>query len=199
MELRLKEIPWEASILFIAWIWLGWSMFGMTLINMIDPTLYVYHFIVAGIYLLPMVFTGFKILNNRNASGIPLFIISGFVGLCAILIHLKMNLRLNIDINTLTNIEFFALVIVVVLPLSFYIYARSVGCKKNIKLQLFPGFAAIALFTLLVSKLLDFYYQATLSFFGYYTLLSSLLFYFLFVIGPVLGGVYIWEIMSKDS
>ncbi|WP_407347421.1 hypothetical protein V7O61_14555 [Methanolobus sp. WCC1] len=196
----LTEIPWEASILFIGWMWLGWSVFGMTLVNMIYPSLYIYHFFVAGIYLLPVVIIGFKILNYRNVSGIPLFAASGFIGLWTILIHLKMNLGLNIGVYTVRNIEFFTtLVLVVILPVSFYIYARSIGCKKNIKLQFFPGFAATALLILLVSKLLDFYYQATFSFFGYYALLSSLLFYFLFFIGPVLGGVYIKEIMSKES
>jgi len=92
MDFRFKEMPWEASLFFIGWIWLGLSMFGMTLVNMFVPKLNLYHFFVGLIYLFPMIVIGFKTAKNRNISGLPLFICSGILGVWAILLHMKMNL-----------------------------------------------------------------------------------------------------------
>ena len=49
MKFRFKEVPWEASLFFIGWIWLGLSMFGMTLVNMFVPELNLYHLVVGAL------------------------------------------------------------------------------------------------------------------------------------------------------
>ena len=95
MEFRFKEVPWEASLFFIGWVWLGWSMFGMTLINMLEPELNLYHFVVGAVYLFPMSVIGFKMVRDRNIGGLPLFICSGIVGVWAIVLHLKMNMGID--------------------------------------------------------------------------------------------------------
>ena len=67
-------------------------MFGMTLVKIFVPKLNLYHFVVGVIYLFPIIVIGFKIVNNRNITVLPLFICSGIVGVWAILLHMKMNL-----------------------------------------------------------------------------------------------------------
>ena len=190
MEFRSKEVPWEASLFFIGWIWLGCSMFGMTLVNMLGPELDIYHFVVGAVYLFPMSVIGFKMVRDRNIGGLPLFICSGVVGVWAIVLHLKMNLGVDHGFYSggITEIVSMVLLLVAV-PVSFYIYARSVGCEnsRNLKaLLVFPVF--VVLFLVVTGIFGDS---------GGFN--AALLFSFLFVLGPVLGGLYIREIMSKDS
>jgi hypothetical protein len=95
MEFNFKEVPWEASLFFIGWIWLGWSMFGMTVVNMLVPELdIIYHFIAGAVYLFPMSVIGYKIVRNRNVGGLPLLICSGMVGIEAIIICVRGGMRL---------------------------------------------------------------------------------------------------------
>lgn len=189
------EDPWEASLFFIGWIWLGFSMFGMTSANMYlpDSILNIYHLIVGGIYLLPMFVIMLKVFKGRNVAGLPLFICSGIIGAWAIELHMKMNLGLNY-LGQASEILKMALLLVllVAVPVSFYIYARSVGCNSTRYLKIILGFSAVNGLVLVYNVL-----------FGVYgidsELVGILMFSFLLVIGPVLGGLYAREIVEKDS
>ena len=191
MEFRLKGMPWEASLLFIGWIWLGWSMFGMTLVNMLVPNLNIYHLIVGAVYLFPMPVIGYKMVRDRNVGGLPLLICSGIVGIWAIALHMKMNIGYNCEIYFGQASEIVMLVLLLVaVPLSLYIYARSIGRKNNRNMKILIIFPSVAALLLVVINIFGINYYGTIN--------AALLFSFLFVFGPVLGGLYIWEIMSKD-
>jgi hypothetical protein len=189
MEFRFREVPWESSLFFIGWIWLGLSMFGMTLVNMFVPKLNLYHFVAGMIYLFPVIVVGFKIVKNRNLIGLPLFVCSGIIGAWAILLHMKMNLGYNY--------EFFPgqiqktvmlLLLLVAVPLSYYVFARSVGCKDTRNMKALKIFPVIAFFIIFITEILGI---------SYYEVANYVLFSFLLLIGPLLGGLYIWEIMSN--
>ncbi len=190
MEFRFKEVPWEASLFFIGWIWLGLSMFGMTLVNMFVPKLNLYHFVVGMIYLFPMIVIGFKTVKNRNITGLPLFICSGIVGVWAILLHMKMNLGHVYEFFPGQIQETVMLILLLVaVPLSYYVFARSVGCKDTRNMKVLKIFPVVAFFIIVITKILGISYYGMANY--------VLLFSFLLLIGPLLGGLYIWEIMSN--
>lgn len=190
---RIKEVPWEASIFFIGWIWLGLSVFGMTLANMYLPNLFLdfYHLIVGVVYLLPMFAIGLKVFKSRNLAGLPLIICSCVIGVLAIMSHSKLNLGIENEFDFLQGIAIVVLTLLLVaMPVSFYIYARSIGCDNTRNLKIILVFSAINGLVLL--------YNGLSSSHGVNSeLISILMLYFLFVIGPVLGGLYIWELMSR--
>ncbi|MEL4306381.1 hypothetical protein [Methanococcoides sp. LMO-2] len=195
MRSEIKKVPWEASLFFIGWIWLGWSMFGMTLANMYlsDPILDIYHLVIRVIYLLPLFVIGFKVFKSRNIMGLPLIICSGIIGIWAIDLHMKINLGFDYfgQVSEILQMALL-LVLLVAVPVSFYIYARSVGCDytRNLKIILF--FSAVNGIVLVYNGL-----------FGTFGINSELvgiqMFFFLLVLGPVLGGLYIWEVMQRDN
>lgn len=161
MEFRFKEVPWEASLFFIGWIWLGLSMFGMTLVNMFVPKLNLYHFVVGMIYLFPMIVIGFKTVKNRNITGLPLFICSGIVGVWAILLHMKMNLGHDYEFFPGQIQETVMLILLLVaVPLSYYVFARSVGCKDTRNMKVLKIFPVVAFFIIVITKILGISYYA---------------------------------------
>ena len=190
MKFRFKEVPWEASLFFIGWIWLGLSMFGMTLVNMFVPELNLYHLVVGMIYLFPMTVIGFKTIKNRNITGLPLFICSGIVGVWAILLHMKMNLGRDYEFFHGQIQETVMLILLLVaVPLSYYIFARSVGCKDTRNMKILKIFPVVAFFIIIIIELLGISYYGMVN--------SVLLFSFLLLIGPLLGGLYISEIVPS--
>lgn len=190
MKFIFKKVPWEASLFFIGWIWLGLSMFGMTLVNMFVPKLNLYHFVVGLIYLFPTITIGFKIVKNRNITGSPLLICSGIVGVWAILMHMKMNLGQDYGFFSGQIQETVMLILLLVaVPLSYYIFARSIGCKNTRSLKVFKIFPVVAFFIIVITEILGIRYYGMVN--------SVLLFSFLLLIGPLLGGLYIWEIVSN--
>lgn len=190
MKFRFKEVPWEASLFFIGWIWLGLSMFGMTLVNMFVPELNLYHLVVGMIYLFPMTVIGFKTIKNRNINGLPLFICSGIVGVCAILLHMKMNLGRDYEFFHGQIQETVMLILLLgAVPLSYYIFARSVGCKDTRNMKVLKIFPVVAFFIIIIIELLGISYYGMVN--------SVLLFSFLLLIGPLLGGLYISEIVPS--
>jgi hypothetical protein len=192
---KIKEIPWEASLLFIGWIWLGWSVFGMTLVNMYlpEPILDIYHLIVGVIYMLPMSLIVFKVFNSRNVAGLPLIICSCVIAFLAIISHSKLNLGVENEFNFLQGIAFmFLTVLLVAMPVSFYIYARSIGCNNTRNLKIILFFSAI-------NGLVLVYNELVVSHGVNSELIAVLMLSFLFVMGPILGGLYIWEVISKSS
>lgn len=190
MKFRFKEVPWEASLFFIGWIWLGLSMFGMTLVNMFVPELNLYHLVVGMIYLFPMTVIGFKTIKNRNITGLPLFICSGIVGVCAILLHMKMNLGRDYEFFHGQIQETVMLILLLgAVPLSYYIFARSVGCKDTRNMKVLKIFPVVAFFIIIIIELLGISYYGMVN--------SVLLFSFLLLIGPLLGGLYISEIVPS--
>ncbi|RNI14133.1 hypothetical protein EFE42_05870 [Methanohalophilus sp. RSK] len=195
MELKFKKVPWEASLLFIGWIWLGWSVFGMTLVNMYlpEPILDIYHLIVGVIYMLPMSLIVFKVFNSRNVAGLPLIICSCVIAFLAIISHSKLNLGVENEFNFLQGIAFMLLtVLLVAMPVSFYIYARSIGCNNTRNLKIILFFSAI-------NGLVLVYNELVVSHGVNSELIAVLMLSFLFVMGPILGGLYIWEVISKSS
>jgi hypothetical protein len=192
---RIKEEPWEASLLFIGWIWLGWSVFGMTLVNMYlpEPILDIYHLIVGVIYMLPMSLIVFKVFNSRNVAGLPLIVCSCVIAFLAIISHSKLNLGVENEFNFLQGIAFmFLTVLLVAMPVSFYIYARSIGCNNTRNLKIILFFSAI-------NGLVLVYNELVVSHGVNSELIAVLMLSFLFVMGPILGGLYIWEVISKSS
>jgi len=79
--------------------------------------------------------------------------------------------------------------LLVAVPLSYYIFARSIGCKNTRSLKVFKIFPAVAFFIIAITEILGIRYYGMVN--------SVLLFSFLLLIGPLLGGLYIWEIMSN--
>lgn len=192
MEFRFKEVPWEASLFFIGWIWLGLSMFGMTLVNMFVPKLNLYHFVVGVIYLFPMIVIGFRTAKNRNLTGLSLFICSGIVGIWAILLHMKMNLGQDYEFFPDQIQEAVMLILLLVaVPLSYYVFARSVGCKDTRNMKALKIFPVVAFFIIVITEILGISYYGMVNY--------VLLFSFLLLIGPLLGGLYIWEIIHSSS
>lgn len=190
---RIKEVPWEASLFFIGWIWLGWSMFGMTLANMYvsGPILDIYHLIVSVIYMLPMFMIGFKVFKGRNVAGLPLLICSCAIGVWAIILHSNLNLGDENEFYFLQGIAVVMLTLLLVaMPVSFYIYSRSVGCDNTRILKTILVISAINGLILVYNWLVGYGISSEL--------IAILMFSFLLVIGPVLGGLYIWRIMSKN-
>ncbi|WP_135612717.1 hypothetical protein [Methanococcoides sp. AM1] len=192
---RIKDLPWEVSLFFIGWIWLGWSVFGMTLANMYlyEPILDIYHLIVGVVYLLPMFAIGFKVFKSRNVAGLPLIICSCVIGVLAIISHSKLNLGIENEFDFLQGIAVVLLTLqLVAMPVSFYIYARSIGCDNTRNLKMILVFSAINGLVLV--------YNGLSSSHGVNSeLISVLMLSFLFVIGPILGGLYIREVMSKSG
>ena len=192
---RIKEEPWEASLLFMGWIWLGWSVLGMTLVNMYlpEPIIDIYHLIVGVIYILPMSLIVFKVFKSRNVAGLPLIICSCVIAFLAIISHSKLNLGVENEFNFLQGIAFmFLTVLLVAMPVSFYIYARSIGCNNTRNLKIILFFSAINGLVLVGNELID--PRGINS-----ELIAVLMLSFLFVMGPMLGGLYIWEAISKSS
>ena len=179
------------GISFLYWlVWLGLSMFGMTLVNMFVPELNLYHLVVGMIYLFPMTVIGFKTIKNRNINGLPLFICSGIVGVCAILLHMKMNLGRDYEFFHGQIQETVMLILLLVaVPLSYYIFARSVGCKDTRNMKVLKIFPVVAFFIIIIIELLGISYYGMVN--------SVLLFSFLLLIGPLLGGLYISEIVPS--
>ncbi|NPE29052.1 hypothetical protein HNV12_14025 [Methanococcoides sp. SA1] len=121
-------------------------MFGMTLANMYlsDYILDIYHPIVGAIYLLPMFVIGFKVFKSRNVVGLPLIICSCVIGVLAIISHSNLNLGVEDKFNFLQRIAAMLLALILVaMPVSFYIYARSIGCENTRNLKLILVFSAI--------------------------------------------------------
>lgn len=194
MKVKLREVPLEASIFYIGWIWLGWSMFGMTLVNMLMSGFIsnLYHLLVLVIYLLPMLVVGYRSIKQKNIHGVPLIIYSGMVGILAYLMHLKMNLGLTYIQYSGEITEVVVIFLLLVgMPVSFYLFAISSGCENRTKLKILPIFAMLTLFVIFINWMLNLFSHSMVN--------ASLIFYFLFVIGPVLGGVYTWEMISKDK
>ncbi|ATU08344.1 hypothetical protein [Methanohalophilus portucalensis] len=191
---RIKEVPWEASLFFIGWIWLGWSMFGMTLANMYlsDPILDIYHLVVGVIYMLPMSVIGFKVFKSRNVAGLPLILCSCVIGVWAIILHSNLNLGFENELYFSQGIAVVMLILLLVaMPVSFYTYARSVGCDNTRNLKIILVFSAINGLVLV--------YNGLIGAFGIHSEIIGFLFFpFLLVIGPVLGGLYVWEVMSMN-
>ncbi|WP_462271968.1 hypothetical protein [Methanohalophilus sp.] len=192
---KIKEIPWEASLFFMGWIWIGWSVFGMTLVNMYltGSFLDAYHLIIGIIYLLPMFVIGLKVFKYRNVAGLPLILCSFVIGALAIVSHSNINLGTDAEFNFLQETAVVVLTLLLVAtPASFYIYARSIGCYNTRCLKLILAFSAINGLVLIYNELID--PRGVNS-----ELISILMLSFLFVIGPAFGGIYVWEVMSKSS
>ena len=192
---NIKEIPWEASLFFIAWIWLAFSVFGMTLANMYlhKPILDIYHLITGVVYLLPISVIALKVLMNRNVAGLPLIIYSCMIGALAIISHLKLNLGFENEFDFLQGIALLMIILLLVaMPVSFYIYARSLGCDNNRNLKMILILSAINGLIIVYNEL--FVSQGVNS-----ELMAALMFSFLFVTGPIVGGLYIREVMSKSN
>jgi hypothetical protein len=191
----IQYVPWEATLFFIGWIWLGWSVFGMTLFNisMSEPVIYIYHLIVGIVYLLPMCVAGYKFIKSKNIAVIPLIICSFVIGTLAILSHSKLNLGVYDSFFFLRGFEILLLILVLVaMPVSFYIFARSIGCPNNWNLNILIIVSSIN-FTVLV-------YNQLIGRYGFDSeLIAGLILSFLFVTGPISGGVYIREVMSAND
>ena len=142
------------------------------------------------IYLFPMTVIGFKTIKNRNINGLPLFICSGIVGVCAIILHMKMNLGRDYEFFHGQIQETVMLILLLgAVPLSYYIFARSVGCKDTRNMKILKIFPVVAFFIIIIIELLGI---------SYYDMVNSvLLFSFLLLIGPLLGGLYISEIVPS--
>ncbi|ABE52708.1 hypothetical protein [Methanococcoides burtonii] len=195
MRSEIKEAPWEVSLFFMGWIWLGWSVFGMTLANMYlsDQFLDVYHSTIGAIYMLPMLMIGLKVLKGKNVAGLPLFVCSCIIGVLAIISHSKLNLGIENEFDFLQGIAVVLLALqLVAMPISFYIYARSIGCDNTRNLKIILIFSAMNGLVLVFNGLSSSHGVNS-------EFISVLMLSFLFVIGPILGGLYIWEVMSKSS
>ncbi len=194
---EIKNIPWEASLLFMGWIWLGWSVFGMTLVNMLlsEPLksiINIYHLVVGAVYLFPAALIIFKTIKNRNVAGLPLIICAFVIGYMAIVSHSKLNLGLEVDLSFLKGFVVILLTLILVaMPLSFYVYALSIGCENTRNLK-------IILLVCIINALLLVYNQLIGRYGVDSQLIASLMISFLLVTGPISGGSYIKEVLSKD-
>ncbi|MGM0771691.1 MAG: hypothetical protein ACQESU_08825 [Halobacteriota archaeon] len=192
---KIKKIPREASLFLIGWIWLGFSVFGMTLANMClhEPILDIYHLIVGVIYLLPIFAIGLKVLKSRNVAGLPLIIFSCMIGALAIISHSKLNLGFESEFDFLQEIAVLLIILLLVaMPVSFYIYARSLGCDNIRNLKMIFVLSTINGLVIVYNELFD--SQGINS-----GLIAALMFSFLFVTGPLAGELYTREVMSKST
>ncbi|MDA0524373.1 hypothetical protein [Methanococcoides alaskense] len=192
---RFWEEPLEVSLFFIGWFWLGFSIIGMTLANMYlpDSILDIYHLIVGVIYLLPMFVIVLKVFKGRNVAGLPLMICSGIIGVYAIVMHMKLNLGVDYlgPLSEILKIVLLLVLLVAVL-VSFYIYARSVGCDNTKNLKIILLISAINGLVIVYNVL-----------FGGYGIRSEsvaiMTILFLFVLEPLLGGMYAREIVEREN
>lgn len=192
---KIKVVPWETSLFFIGWVWLGLSVIGMTLANMYLPELIldIYHIIVSVIYILPILVIGFKVVYSRNVAGLPLFICSCVIGAWAIILHSKLNLGIEYELYFLPVVAVMMLTsLLVAMPVSFYIYGRSVGCDNSRNLKMNLVFSLINGLVLVYNELIGRYDVDS-------ELIAILMGCFLFVIGPVLGILYASDVMSINS
>jgi hypothetical protein len=81
------------------------------------------------------------------------------------------------------------ILLLVAVPLSYYIFARSVGCKDTRNMKVLKIFPVVAFFIIIIIELLGISYYGMVN--------SVLLFSFLLLIGPLLGGLYISEIVPS--
>ena len=193
MKYSFKEMPYEASLFFIAWIWLIVSIGGMTVVNGIFPgygPVQNVCLVIAGIiYLFPAAVVGLKICQSRKIAGLPLFICAVIISIQAIQFHSEISGGPDFDFILPGKGPQTAAIMMILLtaavPLSFCMFARSSGYIESRSMKILKIFAVADYF--IISVL----YVAGMDFYGAAWFILYLLF-----ISPVLGVLYIQMMMD---
>lgn len=193
MKFDFKEMPHEASLFFLPWIWIIVSIFGMTVVNTLfpgnDPAQNISHAIAAAIYLFPAVCIGLKIRQNRKIAGLPLFICAVIIGIRSIVFHLRlMNPGMIFDFISAKPDQTEVIMMILLtaaVPLSFCMFAQSTGCKEARNMKILKIFGVFDYFALTII-----YMTGMTAAFAYSTIPVWLFLYEL-LISPLLGILYI--------
>ena len=192
MKYSFKEMPYEASLFFIAWIWLIVSIGGMTVVNGIFPgygPVQNVCLVIAGIiYLFPAAVVGLKICQSRKIAGLPLLICAAIISICAIAVHLRLNVP-DFDFGLPVKYEQMEIIMMILLtvavPLSFCLFAQSAGCRESRNMKILTIFAVSDYFALTAI-----YLTGMRSAFAY-SVIPVWYFLYELLISPVLGVLYI--------
>ena len=196
MKFGFKEIPYEASLFFLAWIVIiiFISDFIVCIVFPVNTSSQklsatVQHGIFVIIYLLPTVCVGLKVWQNRKLAGLPLLICAVIIWIEGMTVYLNMFAGMNVAVpgNPEHREVIRMILLTVAVPLSFCLFARSAGCRECWNMKLLEAFAVSCYFLTTAAYLTG----LSSSVLGP----ESIILYLLFL-SPISGVLYIQMMMA---